>query len=76
MSAQEVKQVLSKILTDDNFRRSFGEDAAAATHDLDLTDHEKSMLAQLNITDIEESDLVVAHLMDQSALRIGAVYIT
>ncbi len=34
------------------------------------------MLADLNISGVEESGLVVAHLMYQSAIRVGAVYVT
>ncbi|MDQ2873505.1 MAG: Os1348 family NHLP clan protein [Actinomycetota bacterium] len=76
MSSQEVKHVLNQLLTDEDFRRQFHGDPEATLQDLDLTDHEKTMLADLNISDVEESDLVVAHLMDQSAIRVGSVYIT
>lgn len=76
MSSQEVKHVLNKIFTDEDFRTQFTAAPDTVLQDLDLTDHEKSMLTELNLTDIEDSDLVTAHLMDQSAIRVGAVYVT
>lgn len=76
MSAQEVKSVLNRLLTDEEFRAQFRADSAVVLADLDLSEQERGMLADLNISDVEESDLVLAHLMDQSAIRIGSVYIT
>jgi putative modified peptide len=76
VSAKQVKQVLNKIFTDEDYRAQFHANPSAALQDLDLTDHEKSMLAEINITDIEESDLVVAHEADQSAIKIYGITIT
>ncbi|MBO3745255.1 hypothetical protein J5X84_04180 [Streptosporangiaceae bacterium NEAU-GS5] len=76
MSAQEVKRVINLLLTDEEFRGRFRADSAEAMRDLDLTDHERAMLTDLNLSDVEESDLVVAHMMDQSAIRVGSVYVS
>ncbi len=76
MSSQVVKQVINQLLTDESFRDAFRADSTAALGELELTDHEKAMLRDLNISEVEESDLVTAHMMDQSAIRVGAVYVS
>lgn len=57
MSADSVKEVIAKLVSDEEFRNALLEDAEAALKDFDLTEEEREQLSSLDEEMVNAEDL-------------------
>ena len=76
MASKDVKVVVGKLLSDDQFAADFKVDADKALTQFSLTDAERSGLKELDLDQIDSSAVTLARDIDKNAIRIGALYLS
>ncbi len=72
----KAREVVFKLLCDEEFAQAFTSNPEEAIAPYDLNDEEEAALAELDMTQLEKSQIEVARALDENSIRVGALYLT